>query len=571
MKNRRKTRFVHSHIELAVAAMVLVALLMLIPTKAMANWNFDPSCSAEKITAIEDPDPPNVFMMLDRSGSMGSLRDDSGNQTLWQVAVNSIKNVVQAQEQFVRFGLGYFYSSTATESVVSDDNNYDEIKESLDGESPWGVTPTDRAFNQIASSQSMNEAGRSSGGVMITDGQPCCTSSSVQDAIDAACDLRDDHLVYVAGLGGATDQELNHKLAAAAGTGSCTAGDPCGPGNVPKSSCEGAFHANNQTEFQNIINEISDTLQCTFPVDTSLHVTEEAPDDPGATRVEIQTAEGWLRIDHRDHSADGHGWYYPSQESNTQVTLTSEYCNMIQEGDVYHVKTQLACDCTTQEGDPCTLSNPDPGECPDGIYGCQDGYLFCEPLPIWECPTGCDAHFNNDLCHVGNFDYDLEDLADGDIDYVADAEDARNRCHIGRIRCEPVSGYEVDQPVCYQALSPMPELCDGMDNSCSGSIDDIGPSWTSWYSGGDTFAGTAWDGVSLDDLEDEGILEEHWQSPSCQERSMCSCEGPNLQGPRNEHVGMHNEDGYEDIIQEFEDYLAGWSAEYCQCSSELQR
>ena len=582
--------------QLLVICMALVGSFLLIPAEAEANWNFDPSCSAEEVTELEEPAPPNVYLMLDQSGSMGFLRDPSTGNTLWTVATNAIQTVTWAMNNDVRFGLGLFpcqwttqqcgwsYDSCAyqfctwwgcycmpwwsyscqtvspgecgsrtgaAEAVPSDYQNHHAIMDVLDAHFASGGTPTWDAFDNMDQSQSMTEADYSSGGVMITDGVPCCHWNARQDAIDAACNLRGDHLAFVAGLGSATDQDFNHKMAAAVGTGSCTQGDPCENTNVSSSSCTGAFHAYNQTEFQNVINKIGDTLQCTFDVDTSLHVTEEAPDDSGAVRVKMLTASGWQTLEHRNESASGEGWYFPSDGNNQQITLTSYYCNQVQEGDVDTVTTQLACDCSAQEGDFCQVADPGPDECSVGEYICVQGFAQCDPYPIEQCPTACDdLDLEGTPCHVeDDADMTLEEVADG-AELGTTLSGEMNRCNIGQVEC--VNYSDGSQGIsCVEALSPMPEVCDGRDNSCSGSTDDIDASWDAFYNGDYPFDGAGWDDVVSQSSD-------QWQGPTCNETStLCVCDSP-----REDFAGSPEDT----LAEEFQSYLNDWDPGYCSCS-----
>lgn len=575
---------------------LLAIVVMLVPMEADANWNFDPSCSAEEVTELEDPSPPNVYLMLDQSGSMGFLTDPSTGNSLWTVATQAIETVTSAMNDDVRFGQGLFpcqwtteqcswyftcleevcafgacvcvlpwmehtcetfsgeceSRTGAAEAAPSDYQNHTNLMGVLDAHYPSGGTPTWDAFDNMRQSQSMTDSEYSTGGVMITDGVPCCHANARRDAVQAACNLRGEELAYVAGLGSATDQEFNHKMAAAAGTGSCTAGDPCENFNVNQNTCDGAFHANNQTEFQNVINEIGDTLQCTFDVDTSLHVTEEAPDDPGAVRVRMLTSSGWKFVDHRSQSGDNEGWYFPSEGNNQQITLTSHYCNMVQEGDVDTVTTQLACDCSSQEGDSCTVSDPQDGECSVGEYICSEGFAQCDPYPPEMCPTACDdLDLEGTPCHVeDDADITLADVLDGE-ELGTTLEGEMKRCNIGEVECVDAAGGSQDI-TCEPALSAMPEVCDGRDNSCSGTTDDIDASWDAFYAGQAPFDGPGWDNIVSSSNSDQ------WQGQTCNETSaLCVCDEP-----RPDFAG---EPGGS-LQEEFDSYIDDWDPTYCGCS-----
>ena len=537
-------------VALFCASLAAAAILLAMPAQAWGNWNFDPSCSAIEVSEVADPATPNALLMLDQSGSMGSLTD-SDNNSLWSVAVNAINQATAVLDDDIRFGLGLFPASDcneycilglcfqlcgirsgAAEVVEAQYESSEVIEAALDETGPSGGTPTWAALNEIRASVSMNDPNHPAGGVLITDGQPCCHDSARKDTIDAACELRDEgYLTYAVGLGGATDQDFNNKMAAALGTGccgpsaneDCTNGlgaDPCSS-SVSGTACYGSFQAYNQTEFRNVLLAIGEEIACTFPIDTSLHSAGEAPEDPGAVRVELLTAEGWTRLDHRDHSDDGEGWYYPTTDSRNQVTLTEEYCSMVQAGHVDTVETQLACECQEEEGVLCDVNNPAPGTCPQGVWTCTDGYDLCVPMGPNECPVDCpgfDEVIGNN-CHL---DWSPEEMLDAD---PADYQYPLSRCEVGEVIC-PAGALE---PVCESRYRPMPEICDGMDNSCDGKVDNIEESWTDWYGastweewmdgrGGDFSDSGDWDSwpVGLD-------LPDDLRGAACGIEDICSC------------------------------------------------
>ncbi len=590
MTTCRRSQITAKGVIVGVLFSIAFLAIAISPSQAWANWNFDPSCSAIEVTEVEDPRPPNAFLMLDQSGSMGFLYDSSGQNTLWTVAVQAIDQAVNALDDDIRFGLGLFPADGACqtfciwiwcwttcgrdgarEEVVSDYNNHSSIMSVLNASYASGGTPTWAALYQIRVSDSMNEAGRSAGGVLITDGQPCCHSSARQDTIDAACDLRDEgYLTYAVGLGGATDQDFNNKMAAALGTGCCGSGanenctnglgvDPCTNSSVQDSTCYGSYQAYNQTEFRNALLAIGDEIGCTFPIDTSLHSDGEAPDDTGAVRVEMLTASGWVNLEHRDVSDDGEGWYYPSSQSRDQVTLTSEYCSMVQAGHVDRVETQLACECQEAEGTACSVNNPPPGTCPEGVWSCSSGYDLCEPLPASLCPVDCPGydHVIGDFCTPGASPSEILSAAGEDYDFPL------SRCDVGEVVC-----YEgAMEPVCEAKFRPMPEICDGMDNSCDGKVDNIEESWSEWY------ASSTWEdwmeGRDADDSDSQ-----HWGSWSagmdlppgnsgatCGIQDICACR----EGPTDAHYGSGST-----VAEEFADYLNSRDSS-CMCVAPLGR
>src|SRR5690554_1209621 len=275
---------------------------------------------------------------------------------------------------------------------------------------------SNQAIGALANSTTLNQTNFPAAGILITDGAPNTSGRTAAQsealAINEACDLRNEgKSLFVVGLGGATDQAFNNKLAAAAGKGccgssansGCTSGigtDPCTT-SVNGNTRFGAYQANDQTEFRNILLNISSELACTFPIDFSQFNSNSAPENPAAVQVRMNTASGQINIPHRD-AGGGQGWFYGS-ENREQVTLTQTYCDQVRTpGQVTSVETQLACDCQQPQGQECDVANAPFGVCPLGTWGCDEGYDVCEPIAADSCPVPCFGFPEGLECHTDN-------------------------------------------------------------------------------------------------------------------------------------------------------------------------
>jgi MYXO-CTERM domain-containing protein len=126
------------------------------------------------------------------------------------------------------------------------------------------------------------------------------------------------------------------------------------------------------------------------------------------------------------------------------------------------------------EGAPCGLTAPavmncTPGDCVQGTIQCTAGQLDCigDVPPVGEICNGkddnCDGSCDNGIPIGGAcaLDYDTS-LYPGDRTAAP--------CMPGNFACDGSGGL-----VCVGGVGPSPEVCDGIDNDCDGSVDEAGP------------------------------------------------------------------------------------------------
>jgi hypothetical protein len=176
------------------------------------------------------------------------------------------------------------------------------------------------------------------------------------------------------------------------------------------------------------------------------------------------------------------------------------------------------------EGGTCTVGQ---GACKrDGPIVCDSlgGSPTCQATPGRPSPEQCDGTDNNcngivddvdwdgDMCHVTASDMFDQDAID----------DETMRCNLGVAGC--FNGQEGCVP-----LEPMPEVCNGIDDDCTGMIDNLS---------------TSWDANWVDENDDPLTLSSDYESAACYERNVCSC-------PR----------GRGDIAasDDFDDHLSTWA------------
>ncbi|MGB0647810.1 MAG: vWA domain-containing protein, partial [Bradymonadia bacterium] len=131
---------------------------------------------------------PNIMIVLDRSGSM---RDSNK----WNQAVGAIDGLTNIFESTMRIGLTLFpYGNDCGVNggnvvVPVSVNSRGDILSQLSRSFPDGGTPTGPALQQAQNYFStLNDRGRRSFVVLVTDGQPSC-STNCNNAVNAAQNL----------------------------------------------------------------------------------------------------------------------------------------------------------------------------------------------------------------------------------------------------------------------------------------------------------------------------------------------------------------------------------------------
>lgn len=297
----------------------------------------DPTCAGPEtaiplISTVDAP-PPDLLIVLDRSGSMLDITFPPITFTpKWDLMLAAIEKVTVEFDQQIKLGMSLFPTDAecgvSPGTVVDIDLGHSEaVVEAMEGNRPdSGATPAHLALAEalaVFDSIPVNDAGRFV--LFATDGVPNCADDGVNaetETIDAVTALADANIkTLVLGLGHGPFADFGTVLNAAA-----TAGGAPRPNGPPH-----YYAASNAEELEQALFQIAARVlppSCTFEL-------AEAPADP--SRGEVTIAGKRIERDpgHRD------GWdYHPD---DTSITLFGDACDLALAADGGDVSFRSGC------------------------------------------------------------------------------------------------------------------------------------------------------------------------------------------------------------------------------------
>ncbi len=509
---------------------------LLAATPAMAQYVF--TCVPPTEHAI-GAKAPNVMAILDTSGSMGATSgedvDGGGDDSKMKVASLALKDVANSiytpgactsatdpNCDSIRLGLGFFGGSSASLEQACGEDTTPAIKGHLPP-STAGITPTQKAMELLNSTPSLNDNTRPNLAVIITDGEP--TGSTNQNgpvdlavaraAFTNACTVANRSVnpvtIYMVGFGSGSFPAINSVMAAAGNTGQCCGGGvaaPCAPADQvdvcalgaaaliktnttlqPGYSCTGSFEATG-SDLKDALLTVFAGAGCVFPLDIPPgYPTEGANADPDATEVTIY------------HVLGGPISVPPANRGNI---LRDDLVNN------WGVSSTIA-DAYIDEG--WEFTNADRKFIRLTPNLCND--ILNNDVTKVTTEVACACPLAGQACTINPGTFTPSQLA-------------VMRCSGGIYECNGSTD------VCVASAGAMPEICNGLDDDCDGSVDNMAESWPN-------FSGAQYE------LPDESL------GIDCNRLDTCMC--PN--GATDVHSGTTPAE-----------YYAAWSP-VCQCGEGL--
>lgn len=291
------------------------------------------SCGGQTIPIklVQKGDVPDLFLIVDRSGSMMMPIDffDWAKGTKWDVMRKTLTSLVTTYQVNIQFGLSLFPSDASCGpgkiDVALAANNWQQVQKALqigpDGNTPSHTTIA--AVTGYLSTVAPAKGGRFA--LLATDGAPNCGAQADSDT------------------GPETLAEVQKLVAAGTkvfvvGFGEIVAGNPAllnqlaQAGGVPNPKPPHAFYpATNEAELKAALFSIAGGIippPCTYALTTK-------PDDPEKVTV---TFDGKPVPRSKSSTA---GWNYTS--GGTEITFFGAACDQLRNGQVKEVKFLFGC------------------------------------------------------------------------------------------------------------------------------------------------------------------------------------------------------------------------------------
>jgi hypothetical protein len=267
--------------------------------------------------------PPNVLIVLDRSGSMNESLGDEG--TKWEVALAAIGQVVTDFEDQVLFGLSLYpgidqqcedgmdCGPGAVFVDVGPDTSMQIIDFLADANTCSFGTPTAEALEPMQDYAGLEDLERPNYILLITDGQSTC-----EDPVPVVAALRDEMpeiKTFVVGFGDGVDPTELDGMAQAGGT--ALPGDPT------------YYQADDAQSLVDAFADIAGSvLSCSYVLDM-------VPPDPAELYVYINGMAIPRDVTHTD------GWDYDPMTN--QITFYGPACDLLQSGQVMDLEIIFGC------------------------------------------------------------------------------------------------------------------------------------------------------------------------------------------------------------------------------------
>ena len=154
--------------------------------------------------------PPNVMLVLDRSGSMSDPIAKGSATTKYADLTAAMQSLVSSYDAEMRLGATFFASDNNCAAGVPGAiaaANGQSILTAVAAHKPNGNTPTAATMQAVIDAKSLTDATRANYLVLATDGEPNCNDTDVTSRINTLYNATPSVKTFVIGIGAATNTD----------------------------------------------------------------------------------------------------------------------------------------------------------------------------------------------------------------------------------------------------------------------------------------------------------------------------------------------------------------------------
>ena len=155
--------------------------------------------------------PPNVLLVLDRSGSMQEPIDATSSTSKWDDLKAALTSVIGTYDSQLQLGASLFADASSGNScapgkidVATGAMHGAQILTQINASSPGSNTPTASTLDNVIANGKLNDPTRDNVVVLATDGEPNCGDTDVTSRINTLYAQNPPVKTYVIGVGDAT-------------------------------------------------------------------------------------------------------------------------------------------------------------------------------------------------------------------------------------------------------------------------------------------------------------------------------------------------------------------------------
>lgn len=178
------------------------------PTVDSRTLSTEPSCGEQDFALAKAP--PNVMLVIDRSGSMLEPAATGSTTSKYEDLKHAVGTLVSRYDNTMRFGATFFAADDDCQPGIVggiEAQNGANIEAQMAANPPGGNTPTAATLDRVIASKTLADPGRANYLVLATDGIPNCGDVDVRRRVEALYEGSPQVRTFIVGIGSETNSQ----------------------------------------------------------------------------------------------------------------------------------------------------------------------------------------------------------------------------------------------------------------------------------------------------------------------------------------------------------------------------